>query len=149
MHNHPQLFDGSFVTPNSFEFLGVKPFIGRWITPEDGNPGSPPVFAMSYRLWSKQFNRDPKILGTTMSLNGVPRTLVGTMPARFLLNDSDIWIPFSLSRGEISSGKPAAASIKFSTNNCLISPRLAPTDLRIAISLSRTDCAFPSKFRKS
>jgi len=98
-----QLFDGCFVTPNSFEFLGVNPLMGRWITSEDGKPGSPPVFAMSNQLWRKQFNQDPKILGTTMTLNGVPRTLVGIMPPRFLLNDSDIWIPISLSHSDISN----------------------------------------------
>ena len=88
-----QLFEGSFVTPNSFEFLGVNPFLGRGIRSEDGKPNSESVFAMSYRLWSKDFDRNPGILGTTMILNGVPRTLVGIMPPRFLLADSDIWIP--------------------------------------------------------
>ncbi len=100
-----QLFRGSFVTPNSFELLGVSPHRGRWITSEDGKPGSPLVFAMSYRLWSKQFNQDPTIVGTTMTLNGVPRTLVGIMSPRFLLFDSDIWIPISLSHNDISNSE--------------------------------------------
>lgn len=100
-----QLFNGCFVTPNAFEFLGVNPFLGRWIMPKDGKPGSASVFAMSYRLWSKQFNKDPRILGTTMTLNGVPRTLVGVMPPRFLLNNSDIWIPISLSHSDISNSE--------------------------------------------
>ena len=106
-----QLFNGCFVTPNSFEFLGVNPLRGRWITPEDGKPGSPLVFAMSYRLWNKEFNRDPKILGTTMTLNGIPRTLVGIMPPRFLLRNSDIWIPISLSHSDISNSETGNDSL--------------------------------------
>jgi putative ABC transport system permease protein len=100
-----ELFEGSFVTPNSFEFLGVNPFLGRGITSEDGKQNSSSVFAMSYRLWSKDFNRNPGVLGTTMILNGVPRTLVGIMPPRFLLADSDIWIPVRWSHTDISNSE--------------------------------------------
>ncbi|MGP8156382.1 MAG: ABC transporter permease [Candidatus Acidiferrales bacterium] len=88
-----QFFEGAWVTPNSFELLGMKALLGRGITSDDGKPGAPPVFAMSYRLWSKQFNRDPKVVGTTMVLNNQPRTLVGIMPPRFLWGGHDIWMP--------------------------------------------------------
>jgi putative ABC transport system permease protein len=88
-----QQFDGAWVTPNSFELLGMKPLLGRAITSDDGRPGAAPVFVMSYRLWASQFNRDPKIMGTTMMLNDQPRTLVGIMPPRFLWEDCDIWMP--------------------------------------------------------
>ena len=44
-------FDGCWVTGNTFEFSGVMPLLGRWITPEDAKPNSPPVFVMSYPLW--------------------------------------------------------------------------------------------------
>lgn len=33
-------FDGAWVTGNGFEFHGVRPFLGRWITPDDAKPGS-------------------------------------------------------------------------------------------------------------
>ena len=47
--------------------------------------GAAPVFAMSHRLWKKQFNSDPALVGKTLVLNGQPRTLVSVMPPRFLL----------------------------------------------------------------
>jgi predicted permease len=106
-----QLFDGCFVTPNSFEFLGVNPLMGRSITSEDGTPGSPLVFAMSYRLWSKQFSRDSRVLGTKVILNGVPRTLVAIMPPRFLLGDSDIWIPIRVGHSDISNSETGNVSL--------------------------------------
>jgi putative ABC transport system permease protein len=92
-------YDGALVTPNTFELLGVRPSLGRLITEMDGNPSSPSVFVMSDRLWQNRFNRDPKILGTTLTLNGQPRTLVAIMPPRFLLLNADFWIPVSVTPG--------------------------------------------------
>jgi putative ABC transport system permease protein len=96
-----QLFDGSFVTANAIEFLGMKPILGRWITSDDGRPDAPEVFVMSYHLWTTQFNQNPSIVGTTMDLNGVPRTLVGVMPPRFRSGGHDIWIPVHWTHGDI------------------------------------------------
>ena len=97
-------FLGGWVTPNTFEFLGIDPLLGRQITQEDGKPGSPPVSVMSYRLWSKLFNRDPKILGTALNLNGTPRTVVAIMPPRFRFGDCEVWMPLELNRTTFISG---------------------------------------------
>jgi putative ABC transport system permease protein len=93
-------FDGQWVTPNTFEFLGMQPLLGRMITKADGYTGAAPVFALSYRLWKKQFNSDPNIIGKTFVLNGQPRTLVSVMPPRFLLGNVDIWIPNNMNRSD-------------------------------------------------
>src|ERR1700680_1072857 len=63
---------GELVTSNTFNFLGVAPLLGRTTLPEDGRPGSPPVFVMNYSFWQSEFAGDPKILNTTFILNGVP-----------------------------------------------------------------------------
>ena len=108
------LFDGSWVTPNAFDFLGVKPLLGRGLTVDDGKPDSPPVFAMSYRLWTKQFNQDPKIVGTTLTLNGVPRTLVGIMPPRFQIMNRDIFMPIAMKHTDAmgSGNAPAYFAVR-------------------------------------
>lgn len=90
--------DGSSVTTNTFPFLGVQPLLGRWLNDDDGKPGAPPVFVMSYRCWKEQFGGDPKILGTQLTLNGKSRTLVGIMPNRFRYFGSAAYFPLSLSR---------------------------------------------------
>ena len=108
------LFDGSWVTPNTFEFLGVGPLIGRGLTVDDGRPGAPPVFAMSYRLWTRQFNQDRKIVGTTLTLNGMPRTLVGIMPPRFQIMNRDIFIPIEMKHTDVmgSANLPAYFAVR-------------------------------------
>jgi len=87
------------VTTNTFEFYGVAPILGRSIVPEDGKPSAAPVFVMNYKLWRTEFNGDPTMVGRTFALNGVPRTLVGVMPARFNIYGVSIWAPADLSPG--------------------------------------------------
>src|SRR5437667_5089623 len=85
--------NGAYVTENAFQFLGVEPLLGRALTPEDGKPDSPPVFVMNHRLWKSEFNGDRKLLGSTLTLNDEPMTLVGIMPPQFQYADASIWLP--------------------------------------------------------
>src|SRR5512140_1255945 len=48
-----QQFNGGLLTTNTFEFLGLQAMAGRGLKPEDAKPGAPPVFVMSYKMWSK------------------------------------------------------------------------------------------------
>jgi putative ABC transport system permease protein len=93
-------FDGSYVTANMFQFLGVPALIGRTILPEDAKAGAAPVFVMDYRLWQNRFNGDRNILGRSFVLNGSPMTLVGVMPPRFTKRGADLWYAFALDRVE-------------------------------------------------
>lgn len=84
---------GAVVTANTFDYLGIPPLLGRTISPEDGNPGAPPVFVMNYRMWKREFGCDPKVLGTIFLLNGKPTTLIGIMPLRFNAFNANFWLP--------------------------------------------------------
>jgi putative ABC transport system permease protein len=108
-----QELNGVYVTTNAFRFLGVEPAMGRWITPDDGEPGAPPVFLMNYRMWQEHFHGDRKIVGTTFTLNGESRVLVGIMPPRFQYFGADVWLPLRAGRdpaaatgGEVPAGRP-------------------------------------------
>jgi putative ABC transport system permease protein len=101
---------GTALEPETFAGLGFKPELGRQITESDAAPGAPPVFLMSDRLWHEHFNRDPKILGTTVTINGVPRTLVGILPPRFLLFRGDIFYPMRITSDLNGSFDGGAAS---------------------------------------
>src|SRR6058998_1058031 len=88
-----QRFDGNYVTPGTFEFLGIPALAGRVMQPADYEPGAPPVFVLRYKTWVKSFGADPEIVNKTFVLNGVSRTLIGIMPPRFGWGNADLWIP--------------------------------------------------------
>jgi putative ABC transport system permease protein len=93
-------YQGGETAAETFEFLGIQPLLGRVIIPDDARGDAPPVAVMSYRVWQKDFNADPKIVGNTLTLNGKQVTLVGIMPPRFLFGADDFWLPLKLDRGD-------------------------------------------------
>ena len=86
-------FDGNYVTPGTFEFLGMPALLGRGMQPADYEPGAPLVFVLRYKTWVKDFGADPSIVNKTFILNDQPSTLVGIMPPRFGWGNADMWIP--------------------------------------------------------
>jgi putative ABC transport system permease protein len=138
---------GCWVTANTFELLGVRPFLGRQITLQDGKPDSPPAFAMSDTVWTSLFNRDPKILGASLNLNGVPRTLVAIMPPRFRFGGCEIWIPTDLNRSSFISGFGAQPNELLTVGRLKrnFSLQAASADLGAIAKLSEKD--YPAWFR--
>lgn len=90
-------------TASGYQFFGVKPLIGRLITPEDTKPGAQPVFMMTYKVWKDQFNGDPKIVGRMFDLDGTPYQLIAIMPPRFRPGWTDIFIAFPMDRAAIAN----------------------------------------------
>jgi len=103
-------FDGNFVTPGTFEFLGMPTLLGRVMVPTDYEPGAPPVFVLRYKTWVKSFGADPGIVNKTFVLNGESRTLIGIMPPRFGWGNADLWIPAKPSRA--AAGKTVAGAFQ-------------------------------------
>jgi putative ABC transport system permease protein len=91
---------GGVVTPNLFQFLGVSAALGRVVGPADAAPGAAPVVVMAHKMWVKHFNADPNIVGRVLTLNGVPTTVVGVMPARFTKQAADLWRTIALNRSD-------------------------------------------------
>ncbi len=63
--------------------LQVPPLVGRAFLPEDDEPGAPLVAMLSHGFWSRSFGEDPDVVGTTITLNDAPFTVIGVMPAGF------------------------------------------------------------------
>src|SRR5207248_2286572 len=80
-----------------FAVLGVQPALGRGFTPEEDEAGNDRVVILSDRLWRARFNGDPAILGKTITLDGITRTIVGVMPRGFTFPAaSQLWTPLAL-----------------------------------------------------
>jgi predicted permease len=75
--------ENGHVSPDAFDFYGVAPLRGRGIVAEDGKPGAPRVFVMSYRTWKGEFGGETGTIGKSFVIEGQPATLIGVMPERF------------------------------------------------------------------
>src|SRR5215469_5127833 len=77
-------FYGVFLTGRAFNFLGVRPLLGRTIQPYDIDDGgkAKPVVVLTYGLWHRIFDDDRNVLGKTITLDNIPRTVIGVMPPR-------------------------------------------------------------------
>jgi predicted permease len=74
----------NYVTGNFFSLLGLKPALGRFILPTEGELiAADPVMVLSYSYWKTHFGGDSEIIGKTVSLNGRPVTIVGVAPEGF------------------------------------------------------------------
>ncbi|HZS55271.1 MAG TPA: ABC transporter permease [Bryobacteraceae bacterium] len=100
LSSNPESFQAARVTGNTFQFLGLPPLVGRAATPADAEPGAPPVFVLSYKVWQGRFSGDPNIVGKTFTMDGQPRTLIGIMPKRFTWWGADLWIPTKIDRAD-------------------------------------------------
>lgn len=93
------------VSAGFFRTLGVPPFIGREFEAAEDVPGGPAVAILSYGLWDRTFDQDPRIVGRTIRLKGEPHTVVAVMPKGFRSSfPTDVWTPLRPSRGGEGSG---------------------------------------------
>jgi len=84
------------VTANFFELLGVAPTLGRSFAPEEELTGAPPVVVVSHAFWQSRLGADPDLVGRDVTLNGLPATVIGVLPASFvppLGSRTDVWTP--------------------------------------------------------
>ena len=74
----------NYVSGNYFAALGIKPALGRFILPSEGDVlNADPVMVLSYAYWQTQFGADPQIVGRKVSVDGHPVTIVGVAPKGF------------------------------------------------------------------
>jgi len=80
----PEQIGTASVSPNFFSILGVNAAIGRVFVPEqDGNANSNRVAVLSFEVWQRRFASNPNVLGTQITLDDKPYTVVGVMPHGF------------------------------------------------------------------
>ena len=92
-----RLLPGLTVTAELFDVLGARPFLGRTLHQGDDAQGAEPVAILSYGLW-QELGGKPSIIGSRLTLDDVPRTVVGVMPRGFWYPNPSvrIWLPKAL-----------------------------------------------------
>ncbi len=72
------------VSGEYYSGLGIRPFLGRLITPEDNRtPGGHPVAVLSHGFWQHTYGGDRSVIGQRISLNGTAFTIIGVTPPEF------------------------------------------------------------------
>src|SRR5260370_9068492 len=65
-----------------FQFLGLRPIMGRYILPTDVPHGQDPqpLAVLSYKFWQRHYRADPSVLRKAIHLNHKPSTILREMP---------------------------------------------------------------------
>jgi len=75
----PVSFGVALVTKDFFPLQALRPLLGRAFLPEEFEPGRNSVVVLAERTWRTAFGSDSGIVGRTLTLDSVPRTVVGVM----------------------------------------------------------------------
>ena len=79
--------DGIFASGEFFKALGVPAVMGRTLTTQDDVPGSTAsnqVAVISYDFWQRHFGGLPQAVGTSLTIEQMPFTIIGVTPAGFI-----------------------------------------------------------------
>ncbi|MBI3683805.1 MAG: ABC transporter permease [Acidobacteria bacterium] len=99
----PETWEAEVASGNYFELLGVKPLLGRTFTQEDDRvPGGGAVAVLSYGTWTEKLGGDAAVIGSTISINRLPFTIIGVMPNGFKgirqVSEAAMWTPMSMAQ---------------------------------------------------
>jgi predicted permease len=91
----PEMLQGVRSVGGLFEVLGVQPILGRTWTSAEEEPTVPTVVVLSHSTWMRFFGGEPGVIGKSISLGGISRTVIGVMPPSFTFPDGTIqfWSP--------------------------------------------------------
>jgi predicted permease len=89
----PEKIQGTKVSGNFFEMLGVAPLLGRTFSRDESQRGDNCV-VLSYGFWQRRFAPNKAVLGRTLRLDNQSATIIGVMPASFQFPDktTQLWM---------------------------------------------------------
>ena len=134
----PESLVGVGVAHDFLDVLGVRPLHGRSFTAEEGQRGGPRAVILSHRLWRDRFASDRTVVGRGVTLNGIPRTVAGVLPASFDFSsvftpgvEVDFLLPFVVSRDNPFQGNTLALIGRLRPG---VTPEAAQTELTALIA---------------
>src|SRR3954471_23560032 len=96
------------VSASLFNVLRVRPEIGRTFNADENTPGRTNLVILSHALWQQRFGGDPSVLGRSITLDGVPKQVVGVMPRGFSYPAGrDAWLPVEYDNNFVSKQRGA------------------------------------------
>jgi putative ABC transport system permease protein len=108
--NGARVLTGMSITPGLPAMLGVAPLLGRGFAAADAEPGAPAVVMLSYELWQRDYGGANDVLGRAVTLDELPHTVVGVLPARWQAFAAPIRPEIWFARPFPAASDPPAAS---------------------------------------
>jgi macrolide transport system ATP-binding/permease protein len=99
----------TMTSANYFDTLGIRPFQGRFFTPNEDTKEPIAVAVLSHGVWQNRLGSNPNVVGTTINLGGIPFSIIGVAPQGFkgtqaLAGAENIWIPLGM-REQVTTGQ--------------------------------------------
>ena len=93
----PEIINVAEITPAAFRVAGVGALRGRYLLPEDQQPGAPEAMVIGHEAWLRRFAADPDVVGRQVRLGSTIYSIVGVMPEGFAFPvNHTFWIPSRL-----------------------------------------------------
>jgi putative ABC transport system permease protein len=101
----PERLAGARATASLFRTLGASPLAGRYIADEEDQPGGPKVIVIGEQLWERRFGGNQGLLGSTLTIDGQPHTVIGIAPAAYTeMWRVDAWVPLARALDQTTRG---------------------------------------------
>ncbi|KAA6460127.1 ABC transporter permease [Acidobacteria bacterium AB60] len=98
----PEYVNGGRQTYSMLQMMGEPLLMGRYFLPEEGVEGRDHVVILTHKLWVK-LGSDPKIIGTTLRMDGAPYTVVGVQrPGIFDRGEGQLTVPLVFKPDQIN-----------------------------------------------
>jgi predicted permease len=95
----PVRLAGARVDANVFTVLGVRPYLGRTFAVGDDSAGVNPTIVLGFNAWRRVFGGDSAIVGKSVNISGLSRTVIGVLPPTFFfptMAEAEIFTPLDL-----------------------------------------------------
>jgi len=93
----PERVPAALASKEFLPALGIATVVGRNFRPEEDRPGGPPAVLISHAFWLRRFHADPTAVGRTLTVDGIPRTVVGVVPHGLgEMVAADLWLPTAI-----------------------------------------------------
>jgi predicted permease len=98
----PEEVEIVYLTDGVTQTLGIPPLRGRALLAADQVPNGPKTVVISYGYWQRRFGGDDRVVGRTIMIDSVSRTIVGVMPRGFRVvdQDFDVLVPCAFERNK-------------------------------------------------
>jgi putative ABC transport system permease protein len=154
------------VSADYFATLRAQPVLGRAFDPQEEDIGAP-VVVLSYAFWERRFHGDRRVLGQSLTMSGVPHTIVGVGADGLrdpIAGAVDAWVPIDIGMNEnngsnsqpgnhwltaIARLRPGVSIVQAQAQSDVLGAALAKTyptgrDVRIALVPLKSDVVGPA-----